>query len=341
MAEVGVLLHGNMAEMADLECGNMAEGKDTVWIGFMDIVPVIGAVKESVELVLALYEGNKEVIKEKEKALENFVKAPFQKHVKFTQTQYKPAGDAADFSGLVNVKEVPKGKIVEHVKKGSKNQNLTLDQQRARARQLQDIQKRVVEKLNLIGEPFNEELKEELKRSKRGAHVFNNDVLKFHSKVLKDFIKRYRIESLRGYNKQTMDELGKHTLLQKTAADIQYNMVVHFDDDEFYVNDNAILYSVYSKVLHEAFLKVLRHINPDDKTDKEKQQVTDIIDNMNNYQIYVDKFAKEKWIDNNPTRERRFEEVRGEVANMYKEERGLVWCTDIMHEVEPLFNRGQ
>ncbi|KAG7320708.1 hypothetical protein KOW79_015123 [Hemibagrus wyckioides] len=147
----------------------MAEGKDTVWIGFMDIVPVIGAVKESVELVLALYEGNKEVIKEKEKALENFVKAPFQKHVKFTQTQYKPAGDAADFSGLVNVKEVPKGKIVEHVKKGSKNQNLTLDQQRARARQLQDIQKRVVEKLNLIGEPFNEELKEELKRSKRGA----------------------------------------------------------------------------------------------------------------------------------------------------------------------------
>lgn len=71
MAEVGVLLHGNMAE-----------GKDTVWIGFMDIVPVIGAVKESVELVLALYEGNKEVIKEKEKALENFVKTPFQKHVK-------------------------------------------------------------------------------------------------------------------------------------------------------------------------------------------------------------------------------------------------------------------
>ncbi len=46
---------------------------DTVWIGFMDIVPVIGTVKEAVELVLALYEGNKAVIKEKEEALENIV----------------------------------------------------------------------------------------------------------------------------------------------------------------------------------------------------------------------------------------------------------------------------
>ncbi len=36
---------------------------DTVWIGFMDIVPVIGTVKEAVELVLAVYEGNKAVIK--------------------------------------------------------------------------------------------------------------------------------------------------------------------------------------------------------------------------------------------------------------------------------------
>ncbi len=55
---------------------------DTVWIGFMDIVPVIGTVKEAVELVLALYEGNEAVIKEKEKALENIVKESLNKDVK-------------------------------------------------------------------------------------------------------------------------------------------------------------------------------------------------------------------------------------------------------------------
>lgn len=60
----------------------MAAGSEvnTVWMGFMDIVPVIGTVKEAVELVLALYEGNQAVIKEKEKAVGNFVKESGKKH---------------------------------------------------------------------------------------------------------------------------------------------------------------------------------------------------------------------------------------------------------------------
>ncbi len=59
-----------------------AAKKNTVWIGFMDIVPVIGTVKEAVELVLALYEGNKEVMKEKEKAIENIAKESLNKDMK-------------------------------------------------------------------------------------------------------------------------------------------------------------------------------------------------------------------------------------------------------------------
>lgn len=59
-----------------------AAKEGTVWIGFMDIVPVIGTVKEAVELVLALWEGDEMVIKEKEKAVENIVKESLQKYVK-------------------------------------------------------------------------------------------------------------------------------------------------------------------------------------------------------------------------------------------------------------------
>ncbi|KAF5887318.1 uncharacterized protein DAT39_022298, partial [Clarias magur] len=55
---------------------------DSVWIGFMDIVPVIGTVKEAVELVLTLYEGDERVIREKAKAVENFVKESLKKTVK-------------------------------------------------------------------------------------------------------------------------------------------------------------------------------------------------------------------------------------------------------------------
>ncbi|XP_052444158.1 uncharacterized protein LOC127985976 isoform X2 [Carassius gibelio] len=81
--------------------------KDTVWMGFMDIVPVIGTVKEAVELVLAVYEGNKAVIKEKEKAVENIVKESLKKHVKKLTLADKPAPAAAaeEFSGLRNVTE--------------------------------------------------------------------------------------------------------------------------------------------------------------------------------------------------------------------------------------------
>ncbi|KAF5887317.1 uncharacterized protein DAT39_015572, partial [Clarias magur] len=55
---------------------------DSVWIGFMDIVPVIGTAKEAVELVLALYEGDEGVIREKDKAVENFVEESVKKTVK-------------------------------------------------------------------------------------------------------------------------------------------------------------------------------------------------------------------------------------------------------------------
>lgn len=42
---------------------------NTVWVGFMDFIPVIGTVKEMVEWILALYEGNKKVFLDKQKAL--------------------------------------------------------------------------------------------------------------------------------------------------------------------------------------------------------------------------------------------------------------------------------
>ncbi|KAL1277458.1 hypothetical protein QQF64_024131 [Cirrhinus molitorella] len=108
-----------------------AAGEDTVWIGFMDIVPVIGTVKRAVELVLAVYNGKKAVVKEKEKAIENIVKESLKKHVK--KRPDKPA--AAAFSGIENVIEIRKETIAEHVKKGSKReQNLQLQLMQKRDR---------------------------------------------------------------------------------------------------------------------------------------------------------------------------------------------------------------
>ncbi|KTF79953.1 hypothetical protein cypCar_00045456, partial [Cyprinus carpio] len=294
-----------------------AAEKDTVWIGFMDIVPVIGTVKEAVELVLALYEGNKAVIKEKEKAIENILKESLKKHekenyVKKLTLADKPAAAAAadEFSGLRNVREVRKEMIIEYMAKGSKKGTKppTSAEQKERQKRVEAIQKDMLEKIRIINPNFNEELKDELRRPKRGEHVFNNDILRFHSKVLTEFIQRYSIANRRGYNQQAMNELGRHTLPQNTATDIQTNMVVHFGEDEFYVNVNAVMYGEYCRALRGALLDVLRHINPGDVADEERQRVNDVIDNMNNLAIYVDQLAKVRWIGNNESRRARFEQ---------------------------------
>ncbi|XP_042603920.1 uncharacterized protein LOC109080831 isoform X2 [Cyprinus carpio] len=326
-----------------------ATEKDTVWIGFMDIVPVIGTVKEAVELVLALYEGNKEVIKEKEKAIESIVKESSKIHekenyVKKLTLADKPAAAAAadEFSGLRNVREVRKEMIIEYMAKGSKKGTKppTSAEQKERQKKVEAIQKDMLEKIRIINPNFNEELKDELRRPKRGEHVFNNNILKFHSKVLTEFIQSQHIDNLQGYDQQAMNELGRHTLPQNTATDIQTNMVVHFREDEFYVNANAVFYGEYCRALREAMLVVLHHINPGDVADEERQRVNDVIDNMNNLAIYVDQLAKEKWIGNNATRRARFKQVRREVVTMYKQKRGDEWCISILDVVAPLFKCG-
>ncbi|XP_052444157.1 uncharacterized protein LOC127985976 isoform X1 [Carassius gibelio] len=311
--------------------------KDTVWMGFMDIVPVIGTVKEAVELVLAVYEGNKAVIKEKEKAVENIVKESLKKHVKKLTLADKPAPAAAaeEFSGLRNVTVVRKEMIIEHMVKGSKRgtKPQTQAQQKERQKKVEAIREDMLEKICILKPDFNEELKDELKRSRRGEHVFNNDILRFHSKVLTEFIQRYSIANRQGYNQQAMTELGRHTLPQNSATDIQTNMVVHFGEDEFYVNANGVMYGEYCRALRDAMLVVLGHINPEDVIQQERERVNFIIDNMNNFAIYVDQLAEVRWIGNNAAKRERFEQVRQQVVTMYNTDRGAGWCIRILNQV--------
>ncbi|KAL1279588.1 hypothetical protein QQF64_026261 [Cirrhinus molitorella] len=307
----------------------------------MDIVPVIGTLKEAVELVLAVYEGNKAVIKEKEKAVENIVKESLKKHVKLASPD-KPAAAAAaaEFSGLGNVREVRKDMIIEYMVKGSKKgtKPLTAAEQKQRQKKLEDIKKDMLEKIRIINPNYSGDLKEQLERSQRGEHVFNNGILRFHSGVLTAFIQLRRIDNIPGYNKQAMDALGRHTLTQNTAEEIQTHMVVHFGADELYVNANAVMYGEYCRALREALLAVLGHINPDDVvTEDERRRLIFVIDNMNNLEIYVDQLAKVRWIANRADRQARFDRVRQEVVRMYSTDRGFEWCRRVMDAVAPLF----
>ncbi len=228
-------------------------------------------------------------------------------------------------------------------KRGTKP--LTPAQKKEREKRVEDIRKDMLEKIRNVDQNFQVELKEQLGRAKRGEHVFNNSILTFHSDVLKEFIQINNINNLQGYNQhqQEINELGRRILSQNTETDIQTNMVVHFGEDEFYVNANGVLYGVFCRALREAMLAVLNHINPGEVPPEYRQRVILVIDNMNNRQIYVDELARDRWIalDRTGTRQARFEEVRGEVAHMYNTDRGVDWCIRILTEVAPLFEQRQ
>lgn len=231
------------------------------------------------------------------------------------------------------------GMIIEHVLKGSKKgkQPPSSAEQKERQKRVAEIKKDMLEKIHYINQNFHPELKEELGRSQRGEHVFNNGILRFHSNVLIKFIQNQHIDNLQGYNQQALNVLGRHTLPPSTETKIQREMVVNFADNEFYINANAIIYGEYCRALSGALLDVLKCINPGDVTKEKAQWVNFVIERMNTHEIYVDQLAKVRWINNQDNREEEFEQVRQAVVNMYNTDRGLDWCFRILHVVAPWF----
>ncbi|KAF7709133.1 hypothetical protein HF521_015983 [Silurus meridionalis] len=99
----------------DTASGSSTETVNTVWVAFVDNIPVVGAIKEVVELALALRYGNTELIIKKEKAFNNHVKNEFNK--KYNKEKYVPPTEP-----MPGVVEIRKEDLLEYVRKmkGSK-----------------------------------------------------------------------------------------------------------------------------------------------------------------------------------------------------------------------------
>ncbi|XP_046698531.1 uncharacterized protein LOC124381157 [Silurus meridionalis] len=334
---------GELTRSMATRLNGTSPGVNTVWFRFIDNIPVIGTVKEAVESVFTLYEGNEAVVKEKKEVIKNSVGI---------QSTEGAAGAAAtpEVSGLKNVTEVTKQHIKECPLKGSKGKlKSTPEKQKKNEKELVDTgeKKRLIESDYQPMEKVEQELCEDAGNAKRGAHVFNNNVLKFHHKVLQTFIQQYKIFNLQGYNKEEIEDFGSHTLSQETTMEIQRNMVVHFEPEDQYKNENASLYGRYHEDLTKAFLNVLGHINPEDVTEADKEHLNDEINKINRLEIYVDEDAKKKWIESGMNhkekakRQARFDVVKHQVATMYETDRGLGWSLEILGRVAPLFSQRQ
>ncbi|XP_028830308.1 uncharacterized protein LOC114786900 [Denticeps clupeoides] len=309
--------------------GHGGDTDEMVWVGFLDSVPVIGSVKEAVEWVLALGEGDPMLAAEKMMVALGLQKETsgrsFGRSSGFSSAD---EGDAcADMAGTdAAVHGVPLISLSSYIenmaskgKKGSRSQEA--DQQQKKMIGIKNMIEEVFRRIDPDFHIDEQLLKDTGVRSERGEHVINNDVLKFHKKI-ENFL---------------TNSCDVQCPLDKSIQnDIMYEMVAEFELDEPYINVNSVIYRVYCGVLKFALFKLLepnhhmmfssfpavqnwmRKMHRRTEEVNWRDEADRIITNMNACQAYVDPFAKVKWTGNSPDNLRKFEAARQSVAVMYQ-----------------------
>lgn len=181
-----------------------------------------------------------------------------------------------------------------------------VESQAARQKKVQKVRDETLEKIRRINQNFafpkNEApLDDYGRRSGRGEHVINNDVTKIYSKVVDDFMSRYYIPN-------TLNMACP--LDNDTVNAIMNELVAHFNEDELYINANALIYGQYCWALKTVLTEFLMR-------QESRDRVSFIVNHMNEVEAYVDEFAKVKWIGNQNEKRIRFETIRNKVADMF------------------------
>ncbi|XP_063080269.1 uncharacterized protein LOC134470167 [Engraulis encrasicolus] len=298
----------------------MASGH-LVWVGFIDgLLPVVGSVKEAVEWVLAVAADKKALADEKLKV----INGRLGQKGKYDKSSRSSSGYASDSStssssstsrfssgqAAMDVASVPdtnlKDFIIE-VGKGKVRPPTGGPPVRSKTDQkkMQDTRETTLRKILRINQNFqlNDPLADDGKRSRRGEHVINNGVISFYHKVVDDFMKATHIPNTLGV---------ESPLDNDTRVAIQNDLIAHFDEDELYINANALIYGEYSRVLKQALTNWLAA-----ETQEVVGDVNRFVQAMNEEEAYVDWLARDKYIGNQNARRVRVETTRGQVVNMF------------------------
>ncbi|XP_062379673.1 uncharacterized protein LOC134068139 [Sardina pilchardus] len=316
----------------------MASAESHVWVGSIEGLPVVSSVKEAVEWVLAVAADDSALAKEKLNVIiarlgkvdklkgkksssgyssDSTCASPSQRSSGYssesTSGSSSPFGKKSASLPTMHVERIPENNLVAHIievtgqkKKGKQASDAAA---LARRKKAQEVQKETLRKIERVNQNFAipnnaRPLDDYGARSRRGEHVINNDVIVVYSKVVDLFMsKRYNLPN---------DLNMTRPLDDNTAAAIRTELVVHFDEDELYINANALIYGEYIRVLKAALTDFLTT-----PTQGNRHKVSVFANLMNEEEAYVDPFAKVKWIGNQNRKRERFETIRDKVATMF------------------------
>ncbi|XP_062381144.1 uncharacterized protein LOC134069253 [Sardina pilchardus] len=200
---------------------------------------------------------------------------------------------------------------VEHEKpnKKRKTEQKQLMQAEARQKEVQRIQDMTLQNIRRIIPhfQFKEPLVDDGKRSSKGEHVINKDVITFY----------HMVDDFRKNNECPTKPITLGCPLEAAIDEL----VVHFDKDELYINANAVLYGEYSRALKKALTACMqggRRIKDNAHNDNEPG-VSSIVQHMNKVEAYVDEFAKNKFIGDDKAKKSKFETIRNETKTMFSD----------------------
>ncbi|XP_069478129.1 uncharacterized protein [Ambystoma mexicanum] len=262
------------------------------WLSVLDYLPIVGTVKSGVEAVVALCEG--EFQEAGEKAAQTVVGAALDL---MTGGVAHAAGSVAS---AVAAKQVAKKLAVQ----AGTVAVATAISANVRVK-VKPASIRVVDQT-----PRTDQVTRKRKRSSRGEHVINNNVLKLFKKIIDEFVDCHmntcfeelifsgRVTPTMGVYRDYYQPLPP----DQTRA-IQIEMVAHIPDDELYIDANAAIYGWSAASIQMSVVSCMQtlfeaqtmHIPASHLTARESA-LKALIYTMNANQVYVDQDAKRYWL---------------------------------------------
>ncbi|XP_046382091.2 uncharacterized protein LOC124153027 [Haliotis rufescens] len=295
----------------------------SVWTDWLDYIPVVGTVKNTVEAVSAVCHGDYALAKEKgaDAALGLVLDVLTAGTQHAAGTAYLTVVENIVFRGTTakEAMNAIKGAGAKSGKGAGAKSGKGAGAKAADATQVP-----IQEMTKKSSRPKDPKTSKGEKKgpSERGEHVINNNVLK----VFKTIIDRFaaRIEStadqLLENKNDTAAYRAYHTPLpEATIQSIRYEMVAHIPEEEPYIDANA---TVYGTAIGEICDMVVTYMydyssNNSYSGPAVDKSITELIRLMNNSQLYVDEYAKQYWLRHGGD-EAKFQDSRQQVVKMFR-----------------------
>lgn len=326
------LSQGGGVSGAHPSSGQRCAGKpSSIFVGYAGEIPYVGKTKAAVQFVVGIAQSSSSSAGE----LYSNVATDLSSGNTFSQivASHSPKVEVHEFrvscvnESIITWGKDGKGKKDNKKQKPNKQASDLEKKRKEREKKKAEAEEETVKKIQTIDKNFKLTQTLGEGRSKRGEHVINNDVIKFHSELITDFFEEN--------DEQFLDELTDlllSPLSEKTKSDIGYNMVVHFGQDELYFNANAVVYAFFKTRLTEVVNNYLSKKGDEDEIAEARQQVINVIDELIKEEAYVDQYAAKKWLaskTNSSKNKVMYKYGLNNVTEMYRDSRGITYYDKI------------